>query len=88
MGRYENVFFAQEHEAVHLVDAIHNNGPEGVLDELTKHHHGGEHYVFDKEPWGKNDQTFQRGGYILSWNTSLPSVGLAYELEHRLTFEM
>lgn len=88
MSRFESVYFAQEHKAVPKVDAITEFGPEGTLEDLARrYHYPGEHETYDELPHGSRDEIYRKDGYILTWNRSLPTVGLVYDTEHEPTEE-
>lgn len=81
VAQYENAYFAQEQEAIPYVDKINSHGPEVVLDELANQaHYPGEHETSDTPPWGAGDHKFEKKigeyKYVLSWNSSIPTVGL------------
>jgi hypothetical protein len=84
---YEKVFFSQsqnpptgEIDYADLLKMIDQDGPSAAVDTLKRWHYPGEHETAEGRPWGSNDQTFQRGDYILNWNTGLGYVGLYYQI--------
>lgn len=81
--RYERVYFAQEHDAIATVEDILHYGPESTLEDLAReYHYLGEHDTCAEQPHGTRDETYSKDGYTLSWNSSLPYVGLTYDTEH------
>lgn len=78
---YEQVFFAQEHEADDILDMIDNKGEAATLEYLKQWHYPGEHMTRDNPGRGSDDRVFEKDGYILSYNPRIGYVGLEYKLD-------
>lgn len=80
--RYENVAFAQGDDAVEPLEILNNNGPEAALEYMKQWHYPGEHDGNKELGHGTEDETFEKDGYILSWNSRLGYIGLEYDTEY------
>lgn len=78
---YEDVFFAQEHEADDILEIIQNKGEAAAIDYLKQWHYPGEHATRSEPGHGSDDETFEKDGYILSYNPRIGYVGLVYRQE-------
>lgn len=77
--RYENVVFAQGDDATEPLKILNNEGPEAALEYLKQWHYPGEHEGTNKLSQGSSDQTFEKDGYIMSWNAPIGYIGLQYD---------
>lgn len=82
--RYENIVFLQGNDASPVMDILNNDGEEAALEHLKQWHYPGEHQMSDKPGRGTQDKTFEKDGYIMSWNPYLPYIGLEYDTQHDL----
>jgi len=75
---YEEVFHAQEHDAEEVLSIIKNQGESAALRHLQQWHDPGNHMTRSDPGYGSDDEVYQEGDYILSYNTRFPSVSLVY----------
>lgn len=74
--RYEKILFAQGGEADEIMDVLNNDGEEAALDFMKQWHYPGEHDGSNEVGAGKYDDRFEKDGYIMSWNSRMPYIGL------------
>jgi len=55
--------------------------PDAAIDYLKDWHQPGEHELANDPAAGTDDDTYERDGYILSWNDRLGYIGLEYIAE-------
>ncbi len=82
--KYEEIVFMQGDEAEEPMEILNVEGPEAAMEFLKQWHNPGEHMGSDSLGHGSQDKTFEKDGYIMSWNPYLPYVGLVYDTEHGL----
>lgn len=82
--RYEEIVFMQGYEAEEPMEILNVEGPEAAIKFLQQWHNPGEHMGSDNLGHGSQDKTFEKDGYIMSWNPYLPYIGLVYDTEHEL----
>ena len=58
-----------------------DDGEKEALDFLLQWYHPGEHDTRENPPHGRGDSVFGHDGFIMSWNRSIPYVGLVRKLE-------
>ena len=71
------------HFGYYGTEVIVRKGNEEELLEYLKNWDMGsesEYDVYEEEPWGKFDKTYQKDNYILYWNKFVGYVGLCREL--------
>jgi len=78
--QYENVVFLQGDEAYQPLEILDTKGPDAALEYLKQWHNPGQHEGMPTLGHGSSDKTYEKDGYILSWNPSLEYIGLAYDL--------
>jgi len=78
--RYEDVVFLQGDEADEALEILDNQGEDAAMDYLAQWHSPGHHMGSSDLSHGSSDYTYEKDGYIMSWNTSLGYIGLQYEL--------
>ena len=77
--RYEDVVFLQGEEADEALEILNNQGEDAAMDYLTQWHFPGEHMGSSELNHGSSDNTYERDGYIMSYNIPLNYIGLQYE---------
>jgi hypothetical protein len=82
--RYENVVFMQGSDAIEALEFLDNQGEEAALEHLKQWHDYGNHEGTDQLGAGTSDQTFEKDGYIMSYNPSLGYIGLQYEFGNEM----
>lgn len=80
--RYEEVVFMQGEEAEKPLDILSQHGEEAAMKYLMQWHEPGNHMGRDDLGHGSQDYTFEKDGYIMSYNTALGYIGLIYDLQH------
>ena len=82
--RYEDVVFLQGDEAEEALSILDNDGEEAALNYLAQWHSPGHGMGRNELPHGSSDETFEKDGYHMSWNSSLGYIGLVYDTEYQL----
>jgi hypothetical protein len=82
--RYEDVVFLQGDEAEEALNILDNDGKEAALNYLAQWHSPGHGMGRNELPHGNSDETFEKDGYHMSWNSSLGYIGLVYDTEYQL----
>jgi hypothetical protein len=80
--RYEDVVFLQGDGAEETMEILNTLGKDAALTHLMQWHYPGEHMGSNEESHGSNDKTYRKDGYIMSWNTHIPYIGLQYDTTH------
>jgi len=80
--RYERVVFLDGSEADEAMDILNNDGRDAALEYLKQWHYPGQGMGSDEIGNGTQDKTYEKDGYIMSWNPYLPYIGLVYDTEH------
>lgn len=80
--KYEDVVFLQGEEANEPLAILKSKGPKAALKYLIQWHNPGEHLGTNELSNGSGDNTFEEGGYTMSWNPSLNYIGLQYDTTH------
>lgn len=76
---YEDVVFLQGSEADEALHILENQGQDAALNYLTQWHMLGQHMGSQGAGHGSRDHTYEKDGYIMSWNTDLNYIGLQYK---------
>ena len=80
--KYENVVFVQGEEADEPLRILNDEGEEAALEYLKQWHDFGNHEGTDQLGAGSSDSTFEKDGYIMSYNPRIGYIGLQYDLKH------
>jgi len=80
--RYEDVVFLQGKEADEALSILNNEGQDAALNYLKQWHDFGNHMGMQDLGNGSSDQTYEKDGYHMAWNTRIGYIGLAYDLQH------
>lgn len=80
MDRYEDVVFLQGDSADEAIEILDNQGEDAAMDYLIQWHEPGHHMGSSELSHGSSDSTYERDGYIMSYNIPLNYIGLQYEL--------
>jgi len=85
---YESIVFMQGEEADEVLDILEEQGEEAAMDFLMQWDmgEGGEEY--DTPPWGEADKLYEKGDYVMSYNTGLPAFGLTRIVEGSIEDEL
>ena len=78
---YEDVFFAQGDDADEILEIIQQKGERAALEYMKQWHYPGEHMTRSEPGHGADDETFEKDGYILSYNPRIGYAGLVYRQE-------
>ena len=78
--KYEDVVFLQGDEAYEPLERLDREGPEAALEYLKQWHYPGEHQGSQTLGHGSEDKTYEKDGYIMSWNPQLEYIGLQYDM--------
>ena len=77
--RYERIVTLQDHEADHALNILKHDGVDDALDYLMQWDNGGSGETSDEAGFGSSDKTYERDGYILSWNAPLGYISLTHD---------
>jgi len=80
--RYEDVVFMQGEEADEPLEILNDQGQDAALQYLMQWHDTGNHMGSAELGHGSGDQTYEKDGYIMSWNFPLNYIGLQYDLSN------
>lgn len=80
--RYEQIVFLQGNEADHALNILMQDGRDEAMDYLKQWHYPGEHDGSNELGHGSMDKTYEKDGYIMSWNSSIGYIGLVYDTEY------
>lgn len=72
---YREIIFLQEHEADEVIEILSKDGPSAAVEYLSEWDNG-EGGCSDTKPWGKYDDTYKVGSYVLAVNSGIPYVSL------------
>ena len=79
-NKYEDVVFLQGEEAYQPLEILSTKGKDAALEYLKQWHYPGEHQGSQELGHGTEDQTYEKDGYIMSWNPNIGYIGLQYDL--------
>ena len=77
--KYEDVVFLQGDEAFEPLERLDREGPDAALEYLKQWHNPGQHMGNQELGHGSADSTYEKDGYIMSWNPALEYIGLQYD---------
>lgn len=80
--KYEDVVFLQGQEADEPLQILQNDGQDAALEYLKSWHMLGSHMGNSNLGHGSADQTYEKDGYIMSWNNRIGYIGLQYDLNY------
>lgn len=86
--RYEEVVFLQGDEAYQPLEILDREGKDAAMEYLKQWHYPGEHMGRKDLGHGSSDYTYEKDGYIMSWNPGLEYIGLQYDLSQMNEEEM
>ena len=78
--RYEDVVFLQGDEAYQPLEILDTKGQDAAMEYLKQWHSPGEHQGSQELGHGSDDQTYEKDGYIMTWNTRIGYIGLQYDM--------
>lgn len=78
--QYEDVVFMQGEDADEALDILKNQGEDAAMQHLMQWHQPGSHMGNAELGHGSSDRTYEKDGYIMSWNFPLNYIGLQYDL--------
>ena len=78
--KYEDVVFLQGDDAFQPLEILDSKGADAALEYLKQWHYPGEHQGSQELGHGSGDKTYEKDGYIMSWNSRLGYIGLQYDL--------
>jgi len=82
-GWYEDIIFLTGYRAENAIKVFNREtggGCEGVLQFLDHYHVPGRHEIGTKTYGNKHADKYEIGGYLLTIDKWVPSVGLQYEV--------
>jgi len=78
--RYEDVVFLQGDEAFQPLEILDTKGKDAALEYLKQWHNPGQHMGSQELGHGSSDKTYEKDGYIMSWNPSIGYIGLQHDM--------
>lgn len=76
MKQYIEIIFFQGDDAEEPLEILEEQGEQACLEYCAQWDCGDSPYYSDTPPWGADDDLYQDGIYILSYNARLGYVGL------------
>ena len=76
---YERVVFMQGDDAQEALNILDQQGEDAAIAHLAQWHNPGEHETSRELGAGTSDRTYEKDGYILSYNLGLGYIGLDYD---------
>ena len=73
--KYEDVIFLDGSEADEALEILDNQGEDAALEYLKQWHSPGQHMGSQQLGHGTSDKTYEKDGYIMSWNFPLGYIG-------------
>jgi hypothetical protein len=80
LDKYEDVVFLQGDDAFQPLEILDSKGADAALEYLKQWHYPGEHMGSQELGHGSSDETYEKDGYVMSWNSRLGYIGLQYDL--------
>ena len=80
--RYEQVVYLDGQEADHALNILMQDGKDEAMEYLKQWHNPGQGMGSDEIGSGSQDKTYEKDGYIMSWNSSLGYIGLVHDTEY------
>ena len=77
---YGEIIFMQGEEADEALQILNTQGEDAALQHLMQWHSPGQHMGSQELGHGSSDQTYEKDGYTMAWNTPLNYIGLQYAL--------
>ena len=78
--QYEDIVFLQGEQAKKAFDILNTEGIDKTLEFLKEWHYHGEHKLANSLYAGTSDETYEKDGYIISYNPNLGYIGLQHEI--------
>lgn len=82
LDSYEDVVFMQGEDAEDALSILETQGEDAALNYLKQWHEPGSHMGSSELGHGSGDETYEKDGYIMSWNSRMGYIGLQYDLSH------
>ena len=79
---YESVIFLDGSEADEAFEILNNDGEYAAMEYLKQWHDYGNHMGQQELGHGTSDETYEKDGYIMSWNSRIGYIGLEYDLNY------
>jgi hypothetical protein len=80
--KYYEIVFLQGEEAVEPLKILDDKGEEEAIKYLEQWDYGKEmEHSPMEQPWGAEDDTFDNGEYVMSWNSGLGYIGLVRKVK-------
>lgn len=84
---YEIVFLQGEH-AEEPLKILDDKGEDAAVKYLAQWDYGAEmEHTPEEQPWGADDETFEKDDYVMSWNSRLGYIGLVRKVKEEETPE-
>lgn len=79
--QYEEIVYLQGDKADEALDILSVEGDDAAMEFLKQWHYPGEHQVSNTKSAGTTDKTYEKDGYILTYNMPLGYIGLEYKIK-------
>jgi hypothetical protein len=77
---YADIIFLQDSEAYEALDILDQCGEEEALNHLKQWDMGQYDVEMDSPGAGSYDSTYERDGYIMTWNSGIGYIGLCLDI--------
>ena len=75
--KYQNIYFAQEHEAEKALGILTEFGEEEVINYLIQFDYNDSPIEeINGTPWGSYDEKYTKDNYVLTYDTRMGYIGL------------
>ena len=79
-SQYGDIIFLQDDQANEVMNILREKGEDAAMDYLSQWDYGDVGEVRDEIPAGNADEKYERGEYIMHYNTPLGYAGLIRKL--------
>lgn len=80
--KYYEIVFLQGEEAIEPLHILDDKGEDAAVEYLSQWDYGGEmEHSPEEQPWGEDDETFEKDDYVMSWNSRLGYIGLVRKVK-------
>ena len=75
---YQDIVFLNGYDidGREALNIVRNIGEKAAIEFLSGYDYGDNSEIREEKPWGKADQTYECGEYILSYNIGLDYIAL------------
>lgn len=80
--KYYEIVFLQQRDGIKPLEILREEGKDAALEYLKQYDYGKElDHSPVEAPWGDDDETYEKDGYVMSWSAELGYIGLVREVK-------